>query len=201
MSHGRDTTPKPYGIVAEFSSGDDLLTAAQAARDKGYKKMEGYSPIPVHGLTDVLGFEDNRLGWAVFGAGIAGALGGLFLQAYTSMGIRFGDGFVQWTGLNGYAHNTGGKPLFSLPAFVPVMFECTILLAGLTAAGAMFAFNGLPKPHHPVMNAEAMQRVTADRFCLCIEADDPLYNQEEVVTFLQNLEPLSIEVVKTSEGY
>jgi hypothetical protein len=193
--------PKPYGVVAEFTSPEQLLHAAQAAKDAGYRKMEGYSPIPVHGLVEVLDFKDDRLGWAVFGAGLAGACGGMFLQWYTSVGVRFGDGFIQHTGLNGYAHNTGGKPLFSLPAFIPVTFECTILLAGLTAAGAMFAFNGLPKPHQPILNAECMTRVTADRYVLCIEATDPNYEEKEVVDFMVGLQPLQVEVVKTSEGY
>lgn len=200
MSHGRDTSPKPYGVVAEFTSGDELLKAAQAARDAGYRDMEGYSPIPVHGLCEIFDHKDGRLGWAVFGAGLMGAAGGLFLQWWTSTGFVIpGMGWLE--GMDGYAHNTGGKPLFSLPAFMPVMFECTILFAALTAAGAMLAFNGLPKPHHPVFNAEAMTRVSSDRFCLCIEATDPSYDPDAIVTFMRGLNPASVEVVETSEGY
>ncbi len=210
MSHGRDTSPKPYGIVAEFATGEDLLKATQKAYDEGYRKMEGYSPIPVHGLTDALGHKDNRLGWFVFGAGMVGALLGLKLQWWTSTGFRVSDlfnwwpmleSFVAYSGLNGYAHNTGGKPLFSLPAFIPVTFELTILLSGLTAAIAMFAMNGLPKPHHPIFNAECMARASSDRFILCIEATDPLYKEEETEAFCRELNPLSIEKVETSEGY
>ncbi len=210
MSHGRNTAPKPYGIVAEFDSGEKLLAATKKCYAEGYRKMEGYSPIPVHGLTDALGHKDNRLGWAVFFAGITGACLGMGLQWYTSVGLRISDYFSWWpalesfiaySGLNGYAHNTGGKPLFSLPAFIPVTFELTILLSGLTAAGAMFAFNGLPKPHHPIFNAECMARASQDRFILCIEADDALYSKEETESFVQALEPLTIEFVETSEGY
>lgn len=203
MSHGRDTRPKLYGIAAEFTSPDQLLAAAKAAKEKGYRDIEGYSPIPVHGLTDIIGFKDERLGWAVFAAGFAGAVGGFLLQIYTSVGFRFGDGtgFLQISGFNGYAHNVGGKPMLSLEAFIPPAYETTILLAGLTAAGAMLALNGLPRPHHPVFNAECMQRASADRFVLFIEATDPLYEQGEVESFLASLEPQVIETVKTSEGY
>ncbi|MCG9894279.1 MAG: DUF3341 domain-containing protein, partial [Fimbriimonadaceae bacterium] len=111
MSHGRDTSPKPYGVVAEFNSPEELLKAARSAKDKGYSKMEGYSPIPVHGLLDVIGKEDNRLGWLVFGAGVTGAAAGLILQVYTSTGFKFVtgiawlDSWIQNTGLNGYQHN------------------------------------------------------------------------------------------------
>ncbi|MCG9896265.1 MAG: DUF3341 domain-containing protein, partial [Fimbriimonadaceae bacterium] len=98
----------------------------------------------------------------------------------------------------------GGKPNFlpdAMPAYVPVTFELTILLAGLTAAGAMLALNGLPKPHHPVFNAEAMTRASQDGFILCIEADDPNYDPARVVDFLESLNPKSVEVIQTSEGY
>lgn len=187
MSHGRDSSPKPYGVVAEFKNPDDLVAAATAARDAGYSKMDGYSPVPVHGLVDVVGGKDDRLGFLVFGAGLTGALVGLGLQ--------------YWVSVEAYPHNAGGKPLFSLPAFVPVTFECTILLAALTAAGAMLFLNGLPRPHDPVLNAEAMSRVTSDAYCLCIEASDPNYDEQKVVDFFNSLNPVSVEAVMTSEGY
>lgn len=187
MAHGRDTSPKIYGAVAEFDSGEALIEAARAAREEGYRDLDGYSPIPVHGFTDVIGFEDNKLGWAVLGAGLSGACLGLGLQ--------------WWVSEFAYKHNVGGKPFFSWPMFIPVTFECTILLSALTAAGAMIAFNGLPKPHHPLFNAEMMQRASSDRFILCVEATDPNFEEAKVTDFLQTLNPLSVETVWTSEGY
>ena len=131
MSHGRDTSPKPYGVAAEFDSPDALLKAAKDASDKGYTRMEGYSPLPVHGLTDIIGFKDNKLHWVVVFMGIVGASAGLGLQ--------------YWASTTAYPHNVGGKPFASFPMFVPVTFECMVLFSALTAAGAMIAFNGLPK--------------------------------------------------------
>lgn len=187
MGHGRDTSPKPYAVVAEFRSPEELLKATQAARDEGYSHMDTYSPIPVHGITDILDFRDDRLGWAVFGAGVTGALVGLGLQA--------------WVSMVAYPLNVGGKPLFSLPAFVPVTFECTVLFAAGAATFGMLALNGLPRPHHPVMNAECMMRASQDRFVLCIEATDPKFDREATSTFLQGLRPETVEYVETSEGY
>ena len=187
MSHGRDTSPKPYGVVAEFANGEALLEAAKAAMAAGYRKMEGYSPLPVHGLTEVFEHKDGRLGWAVFGAGVVGACAGFGLEG--------------WVSKFEYAHNVGGKPLFSLPMFIPVAYECTILFAALTAAGAMLALNGLPKPHQPIFNAEAMVRASSDRYILCIESTDANYNPTEIHKFFEGTNALSVETIETSEGY
>jgi hypothetical protein len=188
MSHGRDTSPKPYGVVADFATPEELIAAAKAARAEGYSSMEGYSPMPVHGLTDAIGAKDDvRLSWAVGAAGAFGAAAGIGMQL--------------WVSQTAYAHNVGGKPFASFPMFVPVTFECMILFAALTAAGAMIAFNGLPKPHHPVLNAEAMGRATSDRFVLCIEAADPSYSEDKVVAFFKSQNALSVEAIMTSEGY
>lgn len=187
MSHGRDTSPKPYGVVAEFLDADALLTAAKKTREAGYRNVDAYSPVPVHGLTDAIGFDDSRLSWHVFGAGLTGALVGLGLQV--------------WTSTTAYRHLVGGKPFISLPMFFPVLYECTILFAAGAATVLMFKLNGLPKPHHPVFNAKAMDRASSDRYVLCVEATDPNYNEEELVSFFRSVGAESVETVRTSEGY
>ena len=196
MSHGRDTTPKPFGVVAEFKSAEDLLEAAKAVKSRGYRDVEAYSPIPVHGLTDVLEFKDEKLSLNVFAHGVLG-----FGLGYALQGFIGGDTFWQVNGLNGYAHNVGGKPLFSLPAFFPPAYELTILLAAFGAVFGMFALNGLPKPHHPVFNAESMTRASGDSYCLSIEATDPRYNEEAVTDLFRELGAVQVEAIKTSEGY
>jgi hypothetical protein len=100
-----------------------------------------------------------------------------------------------------YPHNVGGKPLFSLPAFLPVFYECTILFASLAATFGMLALNGLPKPHHPIFNSEGGQRASQDRYVLCIEASDPQFDKEKVRQFMDGLNASSVEYVETSEGY
>lgn len=179
--------PKPYGVVAEFATPEEILAAAKAMKAKGYKDMESYSPIPIHGMTEIFEFEDSRLGWMVFFAGVAGAATGLGLQYYTSV--------------IDYMWNAGGMPAFSLPAFIPITFECTILFAGITATFGMFALNGLPKPHHPFFNAQRARRASQDRYLLCVEATNTDYDEERIIGEFLELDALSVEPVWTSGGY
>lgn len=195
MSHGRDTTPKPYGTVAAFRTPEELLEATQAARRAGYKEMDAYTPVPVHGLTDIMGFKDNRLHYGALAGGTAGFVLGVGLQTFTS-GVFTGT-WQPWA----YAHNVGGKPLLSWPMFIPVTFECVILLTAFAVVGGLFALCGLPKPHHPVFNAEAFSRASQDRFLLCIEAQDPRYAKDQVERLMKEYGAESVEHVMTSEGY
>lgn len=208
MSHGRDTSPKPYGVVCEFETPEELLAAAKEIRNAGYRDVDAYSPFPVHGLTDVLEWKDDRLGFLVFGGGVSGFVAGYALEIWTNADPLWQSdkpyavsSWFQNTGLGGYAYNAGGKPLISELAFFPPAYELTILFAAFAAVFGMLALNGLPKPHHPVMNAESMQRASSDRFVLCVEATDPRYDEDAIVDLMRELNPLSVERVMTSEGY
>jgi hypothetical protein len=187
MSHGRDTSPKAYGVVAEFQTPETLLAAAKRANAEGYRDLDAYSPIPVEGLVEAIEWDDNRLGWLVFGGGLAG--------------IATGLGLEWWVSVVAYPHNVGGKPLFSLPAFLPVFYECTILFSAFAATFGMLALNKLPKPHHPIFNSAAGVRASQDRFVLCIEATDPQFDRDKVTRFMETLGADSVEYVETSEGY
>lgn len=199
MSHGRDTAPKPYGTVAGFATADELLAATQAVVNAGYKKLDAYSPVPVHGLADVMNFKDFRLHYGALAGGLTGATVGMSLQAITGGALtRIG---IELPPMWNYAHNTGGKPLFSWPMFIPVMFECTILLTAFAVVGGLFALCGLPKPHHPIFNAEAFHRASQDRYFLCVEATDPRYAPDQVASLMHEMGAESVEHVMTSEGY
>lgn len=187
MSSDFHSLPRAYGVVGSFTTPEGLLTATQKASDLGYRKMEAYSPIPIEGLTDALKFKDNRLGWVVFLGGIVGGLSGLALEV--------------WSSTLAYAHNVGGKPLISWPMFFPVLYECTILFAAFGATFGMIGLCGLPKPHQPIFNADSFARASQDRFVLCIEAEDPMYDENQVRSFLQDQGAEDIESVMTSEGY
>lgn len=187
MGHGRDTSPKPYGVVAEFTGPGALLNAAKKTHDAGYREVDAYSPVPVEGLTEAIGWDDNLLGWIVFFGGLTG--------------ICVGLGLEWWVSTSAYAHNVGGKPLVSLPAFLPVFYECTILFSAFAATFGMLALNKLPKLHHPIFNAAVGQRVSQDRFLLCIEAHDPLFDKDDVTDFMNTLDAESVEYIETSEGY
>lgn len=187
MSHGRDTSPKPYGVVATFSTPEEILGAAKKVNAQGYTHVDAYSPIPVEGMVEAIGWRDDRLGWLVFGGGLTGIVAGLGLE--------------WWSSTQAYAHNVGGKPLFSLPAFLPVFYECTILFAAFAATFGMIALNGLPKPHHPIFNASTGERASQDRFLLCVEATDPQFDRDAVQRFMETLGAEKVEYVETSEGY
>jgi len=171
-----------YGLVAEFAEADELLAAAEKVFGEGYRKIDAYSPFPIHGLSDAIGFKDNRVPWTVFICGLIGAATGVALQYFVSV--------------MEYPLNIGGRPLFSWPSFVPVTFECTILLSAFGAVFGMILMNGLPKPYHSIFNAPGFERATQDRFFLCIESEDPLFDRTETEKFLLTLHPERVSEVE-----
>src|SRR5918999_91837 len=175
-------TPPLYGLMAEFETPEALLEATQHAYDNGYRRIDAYSPFPVEGLAEAVGFHHTRLPLIVLIGGILGAIGGFVLQ--------------YWISVVDYPLNVGGKPYNSWPAFIPVTFETTVLAAALTAVLAMLALNGLPMPYHPVFNVERFALASRDRFFLCIEAADPKFDIDNTVEFLRSLNPSSIHEVE-----
>jgi hypothetical protein len=160
-----------HGIIAEYETPEELLRAAKRAREAGYTHMDAYSPFPVHGLAEAIGFEDHKVPWVTFFAGVIGAIAGFSLQYYISV--------------VDYPLNVGGRPFLSWPAFIPVTFETTVLFAAFGAFIGMLALNGLPQPYHPVFNAPRFERASQDRFFLCIEASDPLFDRANTRHFLE----------------
>ncbi len=137
--------------------------------------MDAYSPFPIEGLAEALGFRRTRIPLVVFLGGLVGCLGGFFLQ--------------YWVSAVDYPLNVGGRPLFSWPAFIPVTFELTILVAAFAAVLGMLGLNGLPMPYHPLFHVERFALASRDRFFLCIEADDPRFDRGETWKFLESLTP------------
>ncbi|MBL8047127.1 MAG: DUF3341 domain-containing protein [Chthonomonas sp.] len=185
MGHGHEPKDLLYGISAEFDHADDLMRAANRAREAGYKVMDAYTPFPIHGLDEAIGFRDSKVAYSIFFAGLAGFLGGLALTYYTSV--------------IDYPLNIGGRPKFSWPSFFPIMYECTILLAGITAVFGCLAFNGLPRPNHPVFNANNFERASQDRFFLCIERKDEAFDKVETKKFMDSLGAIKVDFVYADE--
>lgn len=169
----RHNKPLMYGLLAEFREPEELVAAAQRAYTAGYRRMDAYSPFPVAGLAEAIGFHRTRLPLIVLIGGILGCLGGFFMQYYIAV--------------IDYPLNIGGRPFNSWPSFIPVTFEMTILLAALFTVFGMLALNGLPMPYHPVFHVERFALATQDHFFLCIEAADPQFDRQHTQHFLTTL--------------
>ena len=167
-----------FGILAEFEDAHELVAAAREAHAAGFREVEAYSPMPVEGLAEALGFRHSRLPQVVLAGGIVGCLTGVWLQYFTTV--------------IDYPLNIGGRPLNSWPSFIPVTFELTVLFAALSAVLGMLAMNGLPRPHHPLFGIRQFDRATQDRFFLCILARDPMFHPQTTRQFLERLRPMEI---------
>jgi hypothetical protein len=168
--------------LAEFSEASNLISAAAAIRDAGYKRWDCYSPFPVHGMDRVMRLKPTVLPWMVFAGGFAGATGALALAWFC----------------NAYAYPLifSGKPYWSLPANIPVAFPLTILLASITTFFGLWALTGLPRPHHPLFTSERFRRVTDDGFFIAIEATDPCYHTATTTELLRRLGAIAVEEIK-----
>ena len=174
--------PPIYGLMAEFEDVGQLIEAARRTREAGYRQYDAYTPIPSEELAEVMHAHDNRLSWIVLVGGVLGLIGGYGLQ--------------YWTSVIDYPLNVGGRPLHSWPAFIPPAFETTILGAALFCVLGMLALNGLPMPYHPVFNVPRFALSSRDRFFLCIEATDPIFETEATRRFLERFGPREVNVVE-----
>jgi len=171
-----------YGLLAEFDNPEDLVAAARRAHEEGYRKMDAYTPMPVHGLAEALGSHRTRVPLLVL-------VGGLF-----GCGAAYAMLYVIETYV--YPLNVGGRPYNSWPAFIPITFETTVLFAALAAVFGMLALNGLPRPHHPIFNAPRFALASHDRFFLCIEAGDPKFELDAARKFLEGLHAREVTAVE-----
>lgn len=171
------TSNHAHGAVAYFKSSAEILKAAQSAHAKGYREVETYTPFPIHGMDDALGIKPSIVPWATFFGGLTGFATAVFLQVWTSA--------IDWP------LNVGGKPYISGPAFIPICFELTVLLGGLSTAGFMFVLNGLPSmkpnPFDP--------RISDDRFALYIPFRGQKSGESEVQSFLNTLNAEKVTLV------
>ncbi|MSR41211.1 MAG: DUF3341 domain-containing protein [Phycisphaerales bacterium] len=182
-----------YGLIAEFDNTGDLMRAAEKVRDAGYIWWDCCTPFPVHGLDKAMGVKRTILPVLVFGAGATGTAAAFALQTFTNS-----FSFSTWAlvKVTGYPYLISGKPMMSLPAFIPVIFEVTVLFSALSCVGLMFLFNGLPRLYHPLLQNNRFRRATNDRFFVVIEARDPKFLRGTTEAFLRTLGASAVEAVE-----
>lgn len=173
---------KLHGVLGEFESVDEILAAAEKVKNSGYTKWDCYTPMPVHGLDQAMGVKETRLPWVVLFMGLTGGSLGLLMQFWMN-GID-------------YKMIISGKPMNSLPASIPVVFETTVLFAALTAFFCMWIFNGLPKWFSPLSRVERFARATDDRFFVAIAANDPNFDVNTTSKLLEGCGAAAIELVE-----
>jgi Protein of unknown function (DUF3341) len=183
--------PTTVAILAEF---DDVTAAAKAAetvKNAGYTRFDLHSPFPIHGIEHYVGIRMTVLPWIVLCCGLTGLSLGAFMTHYTmSQNIPVLSNF------SGYPYLISGKPYLSTPAYIPVMFELTILFSAFSAVIGMLILNGLPMHFNPLLRSNRFKRVTDDRFFVVVEASDPKYDEVETSKLLASTKPLALERVE-----
>jgi len=175
-------TARLWGLLAEFQTVPELFHAVERCRDAGFRRWDVHTPFPVHGMNNAMGIRNTRLPLFVLGGGLTGMGLAILMQ--------------WWMNAIDYPIIISGKPLFSLPANIPVMFELTVLFSALGSFVGMLAFNLLPEYSHPLFRSEAFRRATQDRFFISVEARDPQFDEARVRRLLEELGSAHIERIE-----
>jgi hypothetical protein len=173
---------KIFGITALFNDPNAVTAAAKKVADAGFTKWDVNSPYPIHGIDKAMKMKPSTLGFVTLIFGLSGTVLALIL--------------MWWTMSVDYPMIIGGKPYFSLPAFIPVTFEITVIMATVSTVVAMFTFFfGMPRNSHALHDTEYMKKVSCDHYGIVIEAIDPKFDERLTPGFLKDLNPLSTEII------
>jgi hypothetical protein len=170
-----------YGALARFGGPADLLAAAERLRAAGYRRIDTYSPFPIHGMDRAMGLRRSKVP-------LFACAGGLF-------GLIFAQTLQWYQSAVAYPLVTGGKPLNSAEAFVPITFETMILYACFGAIAGMLLLNGLPRLYHPAFRGGTFARATTDGFFLTVEAADPRFDRHEIASVLEAAGATRVELL------
>lgn len=162
-------SPVQKGVAGIWLSEQDLVRAARRVKEAGFSRFEAISPYPIHDMDEAVGIPRSYIPWVTF---VFGILGG-----------AFGLWFTWWTSAVNWPINVGGKPMFSLAAFIPVIFECVILFAALSSVAAMFIINGIPKIDPPVIDPD----LSSHKFAIFVPEGDVGYETSKVEALMKEL--------------
>lgn len=171
-----------FAVLAEFETPQAIYKACEQVRDAGYQDWDSFTPFPVHGLDKAQGLKSSFLPWIVLCVGLTGTATAIALQ--------------YWVHTGGYPLIISGKPLAAWPAYVPIIFELSVLFSAFATVFGMLAINGLPRLNHPLFNSERFERVTDDRFFIAIESTDPKWSDQDTWAFLEGLGATHVEFVE-----
>lgn len=167
------------GIAGIWTDEHAVVKAAAMTREKGYTKFDAITPYPVHGMEEACGIKRSWIPYVTFVAALVGLLSGLWLTWWTSA--------VNWP------INVGGKPFFSLPAFIPIMFELTILFAALCSVGALFYVTKMPRIDPPTIDPD----LSSHKFAIFIPQNDTGYDEAKIQSLFKEMG--AVEVKKVAE--
>ena len=177
------TSPHLYGLLAKYSDQESLIKAANQVYQKGYRHFDAYTPYPVDDLPRVMRLPASPLPYVILAGGLIGGIGGFLMLTYATVIDN--------------PLNIGGRPLFSWPAYIPITFELTILLAAVFGVLGLFVATRFPQPYHPVFNSEDFTaHASQDGFYLDIEASDPGFDLDRTRSFLQDLGAIQVSEIE-----
>jgi len=154
------------GMLAEFRAPEDLLRAVVELRRRGFRRLDAFTPYPVKGLEQALGLSRSPLTWLVFPLAMSGA------------GLAY---LIQWwCNAVDYPINVGGRPLNSVPAFIPIVFETGVLTAAFAGFFIFLALSHLPDLYSPVSDVDGFERASTVSFWVGVDERDPAFNTVEL---------------------
>jgi hypothetical protein len=173
------------GLLAEFATPEAMLAAARGLREKGYRRIDTFSPYPVHGAERAIGLSRSRLGWILFPVAMAGAGLGYLVQL--------------WCNAFDYPLDVGGRPLNSAPAFIPITFESGVLATSLAGVFVFLLLAHFPEVWAPVFDVEGFERASIDRFWVGVDLRDPRFNEVQLERDFAELGALRVARAKRRE--
>jgi hypothetical protein len=167
-------------VLGEFATPDALVDATRKMREKGFEGMDTYSPYPLHGGSEALGLPPSKVPFIALGGALTGITTALAMQTFMNT--------------IDYPLNVGGRPLLSLPAWVPITFELAVLFAAFGIFFGLLALSRLPQPYHPVFESEGFLNASTHGYWLSVP-QAPGMKAEDVMTQLRDLGATQVTVV------